>query len=82
MKVKIEKCYSPVFWYKDYIGKVFEVREGIGRSVNWEVVNPPKEAMMYVRKRNPDWGGTLYVCVDDCEDEFFIVMRNVLEEEE
>lgn len=77
MKVKIERCSAPIFWYKDYIGKVFEVEEN---GTTYKVIHPPKKAMTYVKQRNPEWTGSLYLCVEDCEDEFFIAMRNVIEE--
>lgn len=81
MKVKIERCSAPIFWYKDYIGKVFEVEPREGIETTFLVLNPPQKAVDYVRLRNNIWEGNLYICIEDCEDEFFIAMRNVVEEE-
>lgn len=80
MKVKIERCSAPIFWYRDYIGKIFEVEEVIDSHRTYRVLNPPKKAIKYIREKNVDWIGGIYICVEDCEDELFIAMRNIIEE--
>lgn len=78
LKVKVIKCSYYKYWYKDYIGEVFEV---VGEKDHelFKVVHPPKKAIDYVRS-NEDWRGELHIQKKDCEDEFFALMRSIINE--
>jgi len=78
-KVKVLTCCEPNFWYKDYLGQVFTVVEDEGDIQLWRVLNPPKKAVRYVQERENGWKGDLFLQKRDCEDEFFILMRSVVD---
>ena len=78
LKVKVLTCSEPNFWYKDYIGKVFKVLEYNDNT--FQVLNKPRHAVDYVRLRELNWDGNLFLQKRDCEDEFFSYMRSVLDE--
>jgi len=78
LKVKVLKCSEANFWYKEYVGKIFKVVKEPNDDDVWRVINPPRKAVKYIRETS-NWRGGLWLQRKDCEDEFFILMRTVLD---